>query len=434
MPNGVDAKVQFHEAGNASGHLGFFPRTFSEVRAVELRLVSKDAELHKLCREILAEVFGGDASLSISDPDDYAPGSGVSVWDFSADMPLPASFRMQPSRHLVLVDKADLADFYEQAGAKYSTVLLKPVTRATLAAFLSFAAAVENSAPATSVRADRDDILQCLIQTNLRLQEYDQGRTNFIARAMHDFRAPLTALCGYCDFLLAEPLGSLNTEQKEVLRRMLRSTKRLSRMAASMLHLSVAREATPRPELRKGDLRDCVEQALYEITPFAEEKRHALTVDLNPSIGTLFFEPKQIEQVLINLLDNACKFTPKAGAIEIRGYPYFWERRRQSGIAVPQERRRSGSREPNAYRVDIRDSGTCIPPDQLGLIFEEYVSSDRSGTGLGLAICRAMITQHSGSIWAENTEAGPMFSFVLPFGVPTHLADSHREAAYSEVA
>ena len=64
------------------------------------------------------------------------------------------------------------------------------------------------------MRADRDEILQCLIQTNLKLQEYDQERTNFLARAIHDFRAPLTALCGYSSLLLGNNLGPL-TEDHE---------------------------------------------------------------------------------------------------------------------------------------------------------------------------------------------------------------------------
>ena len=64
-----------------------------------------------------------------------------------------------------------------------------------------------------------------------------------------------------------------------------------------------------------------MEQALHEIAPFADGKNISLSVDLDTIPGHLYLEPGQIEQVLINLLDNACKFTPRAGDIEIRGYP-----------------------------------------------------------------------------------------------------------------
>jgi signal transduction histidine kinase len=262
-------------------------------------------------------------------------------------------------------------------------------------------------------------MLQCLIQSNLQLQEYDQDRTNFLARAVHDFLAPLTATSGYCGLLLSEALGSMNGDQKEVLRRMQHSTKRLSRMASAMFELSVGRHVKKRPDLRKGDIRECVEQALHEVTHSIDGKRLSLSVDLDREVGTLYMEPGQIEQVLINLLDNACKFTPKTGSIEIRGYPFFWERRAMNFSPITRtERRFEDCESPNSYRMDIQGSGPSIPPEHLEDIFEEYTSyaggQDRSGGGLGLAICRMIITAHEGRVWAENTEEGPRFSFTIP--------------------
>jgi NtrC-family two-component system sensor histidine kinase KinB len=269
------------------------------------------------------------------------------------------------------------------------------------------------------LRADRDEILQCLIQTNLKLQEYDQDRTTFLARAVHDFRAPLTALSGYCGLLLSEPLGPLTESQREVLGRMQHSATRLSRMASAMFQLSVGRHVKTRPDLQPGDIRACLDQALHEITPFADEKSISIAPALEPSGEGLYFETGQLEQVLINILDNACKFTPKTGAIEIRGYPYFWERRGVlSLVPAAAERRVRSVHEPNSYRIDISDSGAPIPDQHLSRIFEEYTSyaggRDRSGGGLGLAICKMIVTQHDGRVWAENRASGPCFSIVLP--------------------
>src|SRR5437016_3303165 len=199
---------------------------------------------------------------------------------------------------------------------------------------------------------------------------------------------------------------------------MQQSSKRLFRMAAAMFQLSVGRHVKRRPDLECGDIRECVEQALHEINPFAEDKDIAISADFVPSERPLYFEAGQMEQVLINILDNACKFTPKAGTIELRGYPYFWERR-VSHSAVPSgaERRHRIEFEPNAYRVDIRDSGSAIPPEHLDHIFEEYTSyaggRDRSGGGLGLAITRMIVRQHEGRGRAENRAAGPRFAVVL---------------------
>jgi signal transduction histidine kinase len=308
-----------------------------------------------------------------------------------------------------------MAGFRAKTGIKEANILLKPFTRVTLAVFLGMAI----SAPtAASLRADCDTLLQCLIQTNLRLQEYDQDRTNFLARAVHDFRAPLTALSGYCGLLLSEPLGPLTDSQKEVLSRMQRSTGRLSRLASAMFQLSVGRQVKRHLGLQRGDIRACLDQALHEIGPLADEKRISLTAQLEPCEEQVYIDEGQIEQVLINILDNACKFTPRAGSIEIRGYPFSWDHKADHpGELTVRERRSTNSDEPNSYRVDIRDSGTPISPEHLECIFEEYTSyagRDRSGGGLGLAICRSIINQHEGRVWAENTEAGPRFSFVLP--------------------
>jgi two-component system phosphate regulon sensor histidine kinase PhoR len=188
-------------------------------------------------------------------------------------------------------------------------------------------------------------------------------------------------------------------------------------MAAAMLQLSVGRHVKRRLDLQPGRIQACLDQALHEIAPFAEDKRIGITVDAGPCSRQLFFEPGQMEQVLINILHNACKFTPRAGSIELTGRSYFWERRANfSTVSV--ERRNRNLREANSYRLDICNSGRPIPRELLGRIFEEYTSyaggSDRSGGGLGLAICRMIITEHDGKIWAENTSAGPMISFVIP--------------------
>ena len=394
---------------------------------MNVRLVSQDRELLRVCREIVTSLPRQQFSFSAATSDDGDAGADVCVWDFEPDTVHLPDISTNPSNHLFLVHRSDLPLFRDRIPVAEAKILLKPVTRSTLEVFLaqSLAACRDRDPATTSLRADRDEILQCLIETNLRLQEYDQDRTTFLARAVHDFRAPLTALTGYCGLLLSEPLelseslGPLSEGQKEILRRMLHSAKRLSRMAGAMFQLSVGRHVKRRPELRPGDIRECLEQALHEITPFADQKSIAIRAELPPSDPPLYFEEGQLEQVLINLLDNACKFTPRCGSIDIRGYPFFWDRRMtRSSLHSSAERRWRSTTEPNTYRVDIQDSGSAIPEEHLERIFEEYTSyaggRDRSGGGLGLAITRMIINEHDGAVWAENTKSGPRFSFVLP--------------------
>lgn len=383
-----------------------------------IHLVTTDQELYRLCRNIVSESpeLRHSCTLVVTSGEEAWEEADLYICDFDPDLNLPERFQWNPLQYFFLVDRKDLAVFHDRTGAGAAYVLLKPVTRGTLATFL--VPAIANGA-ANALRADRNEILQCLIQANLKLQEYDQDRTTFLARAVHDFRAPLTALSGYCGLLLSEPMGSLNANQKEVLRRMQQSANRLSRMAVAMFELSVGRHVKRRPHLQPGDLRECLEQALHEMALFADDKCISIASELEPCPGVLYFEAGQIEQVFVNILDNACKFTPKSGSIEIRGYPFFWERRKQRiPLDAEPERRFRKVHEPNSYRVDISDTGGPIPEEHLDRIFEEYASysggRDRSGGGLGLAICKVIITQHEGRIWAENRDSGPVFSFILP--------------------
>jgi signal transduction histidine kinase len=352
------------------------------------------------------------------------------VWDFEPGTTnpriIPASERW---RHFYLVSRSDVPAFREAAAWADSNLLLKPVTKAALAAFFTEACErckeVERRAPGVQtlegLRADRDELLQCLIETNLKLQEYDHDRTTFLARAIHDFRAPLTAITGYCGLLLGDDLGTLAAQQREVLERMQNSARRLSRMATAMFQLSIAPRAELALDLRENDIRECVHGALDEVLAMIEEKRISISVDIVEPPEPLKFEFSKLQQVVINLVDNACKFTPRAGTIDITGYPYFWDRRiarRPDGDGAA-DRRQRPSQVPNSYRVDIRDSGSGIPPAHVIKIFEEYTSYsggvDRSGGGLGLAICRMIMNHHRGHIWAESCADGARFSFVLPF-------------------
>ena len=273
---------------------------------------------------------------------------------------------------------------------------------------------------AAALRLERDEMLQFLIQANLRLQENDQDRNNFLARSVHDFRAPLTAISGYCGLLLEEQFGPLTPEQQNVVGRMLHSATRLSRISTAMFQLTVPRKVDQQLNLEKADFRDCFDQAIHEVALILKEKRISISAEIQPAPDGLLFEKSQIEQTLVNLLENACKFTPREGTIQVSGYPFFWERRAVQSAASDRsfERRIKQVDDFNSFRVDIRDNGPGIPAAQAFRIFEEYTSygggQDRSGGGLGLAICRMILSRHSGRIWAESHPSGALFSFVLP--------------------
>jgi signal transduction histidine kinase len=395
-------------------------------------LFSNDERLADFCREVLGDMFGPGAKLEVALPGQLPSREDLCLWDFipgTTSVPQdldPAKLR----QHFFLLHRKHLPALQELVGTSDINVLLKPVMPATLRAFLgdahqqrAVARGNGDGDPAGSMntlRVERDEMLQFLIQANLKLQEYDQERTNFLARSIHDFRAPLTAIAGYCDLLLEEALGSLTADQREVLGRMERSATRLSRLTESMFQLSASRNIGQEPNFKSADIRDCVEQALHEVSLFVGDKRISVAVEIDQPPNGLLFDKSEIEQTLVNLLDNACKFTPRNGTIRIKGYPFFWERRtcRAPALDPSADRRVRRVETPNSFRVDIRDSGPGIPAVHLVKIFEEYTSysggQDRSGGGLGLAVCRMILQRHRGHVWAESHASGAAFSFVIP--------------------
>jgi signal transduction histidine kinase len=224
-------------------------------------------------------------------------------------------------------------------------------------------------------------------------------------------------------------LGALNSEQTQVLERMQRSIRRLSRLASGMFQISVDPQSPRRLSRKAGNIESCITQAVHELAPVLESKRIQIQVTVEPPLGNLLFDEMQIEQVLVNLLDNASRFTPRNGRIEVRSQSVFWERRRSNitGDAGRPERRESSNRECNAYRIEILDSGRGVPPGDVEWIFEEYAtgtkSYDASRAGLGLTICRQIVNAHHGAIFAESGRSGGCFVFLLPFagGAGLHL-------------
>ena len=416
---------------------------------MRVQLVSKNRELQNLCKEVLSDISASGWNLTSSGREDTEAAADVHIWDFEPrESRIPEELSAAETKnHFFILQRKHLLSFREVMRTADVNILLKPVTKAALSAFLGEAwrrwGRTESCQTKTSeLRASCDEMLQCVLEANLRLQEYDQDRTNFLARAVHDLRAPLTAISGYCGLMLSEQLGGITPEQKEVLERMQHSAKRLSRMASAMFQLSIAQRVETKWNFEHGDLSDCIEQALHEVGPFTDQKRLTVSVEMMPTVEPIRFEKSQLEQVLVNLLDNACKFTPRQGSIDIRGYPFFWDRRSGNHLNIdsPVDRRAVQSNQPNSFRIDIRDSGPGIPQAQLGRIFEEYATysggQDRSGGGLGLAICKMIMQQHQGRVWAENGSPGAIFSFVIPYERNSSLMlsetnESTQESTYS---
>jgi signal transduction histidine kinase len=392
---------------------------------VRVCIVGSNKALAEACRVNFDHLCPAAYHIEECGSSDVSSGCDLYIWDFDSSPSPPEAMVAADAVKVVIVKKSSLSSLRRKSLGADFTYLESPVTPLSLRAVLEAAVTqlqLRGDDDSTRLKLDRDRILQQLLETNLKLREYDQDRTNFLARSIHDVRVPLMAVQGYCGLLLAGQLGSMDPEQTRILERMQRSLTRLGRLVEAMMDLGTGSNGTNKLRLESASIEACAKHAVYEILPLIQRKQIRLSVEVEPPNGALLFDAGQLEQVIVNLLDNACKFTPKGGTIAIRGRSI-----------TAQELGKLASMDAAAgYRIDISDSGRGIDPSHIEQIFDEYTSyadpMGRSGSGLGLAICRMIIHAHNGAIWADSGTQGASFSFVLP------LIRAAGDAQISDVA
>lgn len=383
-------------------------------------VISSHSFLIDTCRSVLDDLIPGRYELISDAVDD----GRVFLWDRESLPELPNAVVVNDSAvRLIIASKRSIAELRASRPNDEFFFIQSPWTAFSLRVALASSLArlqLQNSPRPT---ADRDLILQKLLETSSKLQESHDERTNFLMRAVHDFRVPLMAIHGYCKLLLDGQMGPLTHEQSHVVERMERSIKRVTGLADAMLELGTGSKISANNRRERVNLHTCVHQAIHELLPHAEQKQISLNLDLEPLLGDLFFDSGQLEQVVVNLLDNACKFTTKKGTISILGYSV---------------EERSGTERFRGYRIDIANTGPGIPKDRLEHIFDEYMSyqgsADRAGAGLGLAVCRMLIEAHNGHIWAGSSESGATFSFKLPYGVGHFIEKEPAQLAKATIS
>ena len=229
------------------------------------------------------------------------------------------------------------------------------------------------------------------------LKRLERVRREFVANVSHELRTPLTAIKGYAETLRD---GGLRDPEAAAgfVRVIHRHAERLRALIEDLLDLAAVEQGEARIDLAPVALRDVATQAEAVARPAAAGKRHTLTLDVPGDLPRVLADRDRLGQVLINLLDNAVKFTPEGGRIEVSARP-------SSGRVV----------------VSVKDNGVGIPPEDIGRIFERFYRVGRSrdrregGTGLGLAIAKHLTQAMGGTIEVESRPgSGTTFRVSLP--------------------
>jgi PAS domain S-box-containing protein len=244
------------------------------------------------------------------------------------------------------------------------------------------------------------------VEVNAHLQEEIEERkraektlADFTAMVVHDLRSPLSNVVSIAESLQDGLFGQVNDQQKKWLWKIETNCKSLIEHVSDFLDLSKIEAGHIQLVKKPVDLKALIQEILVEHSIQADKRQISLKNKIDRELPTIWLDPRCVNQVLSNLLDNALKFSDDGGDIEVG----------------------AGRGSGNEVNVWIKDTGIGIASDEIGQIFEKYrqVSSGRNsghkGTGLGLVICKKIVEAHGGRIWAESEEGkGATFFFTLP--------------------
>jgi Na+/proline symporter/nitrogen-specific signal transduction histidine kinase len=237
---------------------------------------------------------------------------------------------------------------------------------------------------------------------NRRLRELDRLKDDFVSTVTHELRTPLTSMRAFAEILLDNP--ELPRPQRDrFLQIVVEEIERLTRLINQVLDLSKIESGLAEWDIAEVDLSEVVEESATATAQLLADRKAKLQVRVPKGLPSVPADRDRVKQVLLNLLSNAAKFCDdERGRVAVE-------------LAV----------EDGAVRVDVRDNGPGIDPEDQEIIFDRFRQGGQTmterppGTGLGLPISREIIRQLGGELWVESAPGeGSTFSFVLPRADP----------------
>jgi signal transduction histidine kinase len=247
-------------------------------------------------------------------------------------------------------------------------------------------------------RDNRNETLVAELRgANVKLEEANRLKNEFIANVSHELRTPMNAILGYTDFLLEGLNGPLTESQYADLDRVRTAARNLLGIINGLIDLAKIEAGQMDVQPAHFDVSTMTAKVIELVEDQAGSKQLTLRAELESDLPQAWADPHQIQQVLLNLTGNAIKFTAK-GEIVI-------------SAAVAND----------VIEVVVTDTGEGIPTEAQAFIFDEFRQADGSsrrrhgGTGLGLALARRFVWMNGGKIWVESTAGrGSKFHFTVP--------------------
>jgi signal transduction histidine kinase len=257
---------------------------------------------------------------------------------------------------------------------------------------------VREAEAAREVLLARERAARTAIENARILNELNVLKTNFINAVTHELRTPLSAIKGYAEFLEDGVGGALGPMQAGFVTRIQDNATRLERLVSELLEFAGIEAGTFRLSQQEVDVSRVVKDATAALAPTAAAAGVALETFCPDGPVYAWLDPWRSEQLLLNVVDNAIKFTPVGGCVTV------WLRLEGDTLVIA-----------------VQDTGAGIRPEHLPMIFRKFFQADASttrahgGTGIGLAVSLALAEAHGGGIDVQSTPgAGSTFSVRLP--------------------
>lgn len=250
------------------------------------------------------------------------------------------------------------------------------------------------------------DYADQLEKANQELKKIDAMKSEFVSVASHELRTPLAAIKNAIQLILSGKTGEINENQAKFLSMAERNINRLTNILNNLLNLSRIESGRIELKFENVSIKSIIDSTVSTMRPQADGKSIFLEMDCPEELPPVYVDKEKVEQILVNLIGNAIKFTPEGGKIFV------------SVMHIAEEREGGSAKK---IAVSVKDSGIGIPKEHLNSIFEKFYQVEGSlqrsagGTGLGLAITKGLVELHGGKIWVESEEGkGSTFTFTLP--------------------
>ncbi len=234
-------------------------------------------------------------------------------------------------------------------------------------------------------------------QQNIKLKELDHIKSDLFTVTSHELRAPMTYMKGYVQMLSMGSIGEITEEQKKNLEVVLRNINRLDCLIQDILDLSQLKSGTMEFVPEETNVQKLIDGVTEAMQSSADLKNIKINRELEENLPSLNIDSERIKQVIINLINNAIKFSHDGSIISIKA-----------------------KKNVDDILFEVQDFGCGIPKDKQAKIFETFYQVDSSmnrsfdGAGLGLSISKNIIHAHKGKIWAESEGNGTTMFFTLP--------------------